>query len=229
MIPKIIHYCWFGKQPLPYKVKQFINTWVKYCPDYQIKQWNEDNFNVHSIPYTKEAYQQKKWAFVSDVARLNALVHEGGIYMDTDVEVIKSLDTLLDNQAFLGFEGTKFIATNMMGAEANHPFLKHFLDSYQTRHFIKEDGSLDLTTNVEIITQKLLHSFNLKLNGKEQDIDAIHVYPSDYFSPYDYINGTITRTNNTYTIHWFEQSWTKKNKFITKIIQLYHRIIGTKM
>lgn len=229
MIPKVIHYCWFGGNPLPENVKAFIATWKKYCPDYQIKEWNERNFDIHSLPYVEEAYKNKKWAFVSDVARLNALVTEGGIYMDTDVEVVRSLDTLLNNKAFLGFEGTQYIATNMMGCEANHPFFKHFLDSYSTRKFVKEDGSLDQTTNVEEITKLLQEKYNLQMNGKEQMAGDIHIYPTDRFSPYDYITGILKKTPNTYTIHWFDKSWIKQSTLRTKIAQWYHRLVGIKM
>lgn len=229
MIPKTIHYCWFGGNPLPENVKAFIATWKKYCPDYQIKEWNESNYDIHSLPYVEEAYQNKKWAFVSDVARLNALVTEGGIYMDTDVEVVRSLDTLLDNQAFLGFEGTQYIATNMMGCEPHHPFFEQFLDSYRSRKFVKEDGNLDTTTNVEEITKLLIKDYKLQMNGEEQDQNGIHIYPTDRFSPYDYITGILKKTPDTYSIHWFDKSWIKQSAFRTKIAQLYHRLVGIKM
>lgn len=229
MIPKTIHYCWFGGNPLPENIQRFIETWKKYCPGYQIKEWNESNFDIHSLPYVEEAYTNKKWAFVSDVARLNALVSEGGIYMDTDVEVLRNLDNLLTDNAFLGFEGSQYIATNMMGCEANHPFFKHFLDSYSSRRFVKEDGSLDQTTNVEEITKLLQTKYNLQMNGEEQMVSDIHIYPTDRFSPYDYITGRLTKTPNTYTIHWFDKSWIKQSALRTKIAQLYHRILGIKM
>lgn len=228
MIPKKIHYCWFGGNPLPDNVKKFIATWKKYCPDYEIIEWNESNFNIHSMPYVEEAYKSRKWAFVSDVARLNALVSEGGIYMDTDVEVVRSLDSLLENKSFLGFEGTQYIATNMMGCEPQHPFFKQFLDSYSSRRFIREDGSLDQTTNVEEITKRL-QNLGFVLNGKEQEIDGIHIYPTDRFSPYDYITGLLRKTPNTYSIHWFDKSWIKQSGFRTKIAQWYHRLVGIKM
>ena len=229
MIPKIIHYCWFGGKPLPEKVKKFIDTWKKNCPDYEIKQWNETNFDVHFLSYTKEAYHHKKYAFVSDVARLYALVNEGGIYMDTDVELIKPLDTLLHNQAILGFEGTQYIATNFIGSEPQHPFFIEFLKSYDTRVFLKEDQTFDQTTNVEVLTQLLKKTGKLKLTGEEQIINGIHLYPTEYFSPYDYITGRLYKTKNTYSIHWFDKSWTNQNKLRTIISQMYHRLIGSKM
>ena len=229
MIPKKIHYCWFGGNPLPESVKNFIETWKKHCPGYEIKEWNESNFDIHALPYVEEAYQARKWAFVSDVARLNALVAEGGIYMDTDVEVVRSLDDLLENKAFLGFEGTQFIATNMMGCEPFHPFFQQFMESYSHRRFVRQDGSLDTTTNVEEITKLLQKEYGMQMNGEEQTAGDIHIYPTDRFSPYDYITGRLKKTKNTYTIHWFDKSWIKQSTFRTKIAQLYHRIFGIKM
>ena len=229
MIPKIIHYCWFGGKEKPEEVLRMIASWKKHCPDYEIKEWNESNFNIHLNLYTEEAYQQKKWAFVSDVARLWALVHEGGIYMDTDVEVIKPFDSLLQDQAILGFEGTQYIATSFMGAEPQHPFFVDFLNSYNTRVFLKEDQTLDQTTNVEVLTQLLNKTGELKRTGEEQTINGIHLYPTEYFSPYDYITGRLRKTKNTYSIHWFDKSWTRQNKLRTIFTQIYHRFIGSKM
>lgn len=207
MIPKIIHYCWFGGKEKPEEVKRLIGTWRKYCQGYVIKEWNESNFDINQCAYCRDAYQHKKWAFVSDVARLWALYHEGGIYMDTDVEVLRPLDDLLEHKAFLGFEGTQWIATNIMGAEPGNELIGKFLNSYQQREFIKADGSLDQTTNVEEWTRMLTRSYGLILNGEKQQICNFTVYPSEYFTPYDYLNGKITRTPQTYTIHWFSQSW----------------------
>lgn len=229
MIPKIIHYCWFGGKEKPEEVKRLIDTWKKYCKGYVIKEWNESNFDINQYAYCRDAYQHKKWAFVSDVARLWALYHEGGIYMDTDVEVLRPLDNLLEHKAFLGFEGTQWIATNIMGAEPENELIGKFLNSYQQREFIKADGSLDQTTNVEEWTRMLTHSYGLILNGEKQQIYNFTVYPSEYFTPYDYLNGKITRTPQTYTIHWFSQSWIGNAKWRTKLSQLFHRLIGTKM
>lgn len=230
MIPKKIHYCWFGGNPLPKDVQKYIDTWKKYCPDYEIKEWNEQNFDIHLNRYVEEAYQQKKWAFVSDVARIYALYTEGGIYMDTDVEVVKNLDTLLNNRGFLGFEGTQWIATNIVGFESKHGLLEQFLDSYNHRIFVHSDGSLDQTTNVEELTKLLVEKYSLQLNGIKQILpEGIVIYPTDYFSPYDYIQGKLNRTLNTYSIHWFSQTWIGQNKLRKKVAQLLHRIIGTKM
>lgn len=228
MTPKVIHYCWFGGKEKPKEILNYIDSWRKYCPDYIIKEWNESNFDIHCCSYVEQAYQHKKWAFVSDVARLYALYHEGGIYLDTDVEIIKPLDCFLSNKGFLGFEGTQWIATNIIGAESNNRLMKQFLNAYFQRLFVKEDGCLDMTTNVEELT-KLLKEEGLVLNGKEQGVGDFTIYPSDYFSPYDYIQGKIKKTDNTYTIHWFSQSWVKQNVVRKKLSQWYHRIVGVKM
>ena len=229
MIPKIIHYCWFGGKEKPEDVIKMIASWKKHCPDYEIKEWNETNFNIHLNRYTEEAYQQKKWAFVSDVARLWALVHEGGIYMDTDVEVIRPLDNLLANKAFIGFEGTQWIGTNLMGTEPHNAFLQAFLEDYNHRNFTNPDGTLNQTTNVEEITSRFLTQHSLIRNGKQQQVGDFTVYPTDYFSPYDYINGKVRTTDNTYSIHWFSQSWIKRSKWKTRLSQWWHRICGTQM
>lgn len=230
MIPKKIHYCWFGGNSLPKDVLKYIDTWKKFCPGYEIKEWNEQNFNIHQNRYVEEAYQQKKWAFVSDVARIYALYTEGGIYMDTDVEVVKNLDPLLNKRGFLGFEGTQWIATNLVGFEAGHEILWKFLEAYDHRSFVKSDGTLDQTTNVEELTKLLVEQYHLILSGEEQVLaDGIAVYPTDYFSPYDYIQGKLNRTEHTYTIHWFSQSWIGQSSVRKKIAQLIHRITGTKM
>ena len=229
MIPKIIHYCWFGGKEKPEDVLKMIASWKKHCPDYEIKEWNETNFDIHLNRYTEEAYQQKKWAFVSDVARLWALVHEGGVYMDTDVEVIRSLDNLLANKAFIGFEGTQWIGTNLMGTEPHNAFLQAFLEDYNHRNFTNPDGTLNQTTNVEEITSRFLTQHSLIRNGKQQQVGDFTVYPTDYFSPYDYINGKVRTTANTYSIHWFSQSWIKRSKWKTRLSQWWHRICGTQM
>ena len=229
MIPKKIHYCWFGGKEKPQEVMDYIATWRKFCPDYEIKEWNESNFDVQSCRYVAEAYAHKKWAFVSDVARIAALYHEGGIYLDTDVEVLRSLDSLLDNKGFLGFEGERWIATNIIGAQAGHPVLYQFLQDYLTRRFVMANGNLDMTTNVAELTKILQSNYGLNLNGQEQNVEGFHIYPTDYFSPYDYIQGRLRKTDNTYTIHWYSQTWTKQSQLRRKLAQWYHRFIGLKM
>lgn len=230
MIPKKIHYCWFGGNPLPKDMLKYIDTWKKFCPDYEIKEWNEQNFDIHLNHYVEEAYENKKWAFVSDVARIYALYTEGGIYMDTDVEIVRNIDPLLNTRGFLGFEGTQWIATNIAGFEPRHELLENFLDAYNHRTFLKKDGRLDQTTNVEELTKLLVNEYGLQLNGQFQKIvKGIIVYPTDYFSPYDYIQGKLNKTSNTYSIHWFSQTWIGQSLWRKRVAQFIHRILGTKM
>lgn len=207
MIPKIIHYCWFGQSEMPELSKKCIESWKKYLPDYQIKMWNEDNFKLDMFPYTREAYESQKFAFVTDVVRLYALYTEGGIYMDTDVEVLQSLDKFLFHVAFSGFEDDKNVSTGIMASEKRGKWVKDNLENYKARHFIKEDGSFDLTTNVSCITSYMLRHGFLQ-NGKYQDFpNLITIYPKEFFSPKSGFDGEIYLTSNTYTIHHFSGSW----------------------
>ena len=151
MIPKKIHYCWFGGKALPEDTVRYIGSWRRHCPDYEIKEWNESNFDLDMFPYVREAYDAGKYAFVSDVARLYALVSEGGVYMDTDVEVLKPLDCFLGHEAFSGFEDAGHVTTGVIGSEKGGKYVSENLAEYGKRHFVKEDGSLDTTTNVAVI------------------------------------------------------------------------------
>ena len=206
MIPKIIHYCWFGNNPLPDLALKCIQSWEKYCPDYKIVEWNESNFDLDFNDYVKEAYQAKKWAFVSDVARLYALVNFGGIYMDTDVEVIKPLDDLLTYSAFSGFESETQIPTGLMACEKGNPLFQEFLHDYDGIHFIRNDGSYDLTTNVKKITDICL-KYGLIQNNSLQTVNGFTLLPRDYLCPKDYKTKELHLTSNTYTIHHFDGSW----------------------
>ena len=229
MIPKIIHYCWFGGKEKPKSVMKMINSWKKYCPDYKIKEWNESNFDININRYCKEAYECGKWAFVSDVARLFAIYTEGGIYLDTDVELIKPLDEFLNQKAFAGFEGTEWVGTNIIGAEIGNEMIEEFFSLYNDRTFINYDGTLNTTTNVERLTALLEENYRLIKNGNTQDLDSIRIFSTDYFCPYDYINGELKCTSNTHSIHWYSQSWIKRNAIERKIKQFYHKILGIKM
>ena len=205
-IPKVIHYCWFGRGKLPKLAKKCIKSWKKYLPDYEIKEWNEDNFDINSNQYVREAYEAKKYAFVSDYVRLYALYNYGGIYMDTDVEVIKSLDEFLIHEAFSGFESPKDIPTGIMGCIKGHRLFKEFLGYYNDRSFINEDGSFDQTTNVAIMT-KICEKYGLIKNNQLQTINGFTIYPKTYFCPLNYNNKENDFTDNTYTIHHFSGSW----------------------
>ena len=205
-IPKIIHYCWFGNNEMNEVGKRCIATWKKYLPDYDIIEWNEDNFDININQYVKEAYQMKKWAFVSDYVRLYALKEYGGIYMDADVEVIKNLDKLIEHSAFIGRESEEGLITATMGFEKNHPLLSELLEYYKDKAFIKEDGSCDNTTNVKIITDILLKK-GAKKGNDFQKIDDLVIYPKEYFCANDYRTHIVETTENTYTIHHFNASW----------------------
>lgn len=206
MIPKIIHYCWFGRGKKSEIINKCIDSWSKYCSDYKVIEWNEDKFDINSCNYTKEAYEAKKWAFISDVVRLYALANFGGIYMDTDVEVIKPLDALLKYHAVSGFETEMYVPTGLMAAEKDNIFIKELLSQYQSIHFKLPDGKLDTTTNVIRITNTCL-KYGLKQNNKIQTINSLTLLPKDYLCPKDYTTGKINITNNTLTIHHFNGSW----------------------
>lgn len=225
MIPKIIHYCWFGGKPKPDGVLKCIESWRRCCPDYEIKEWNEGNFNVNTLTYTSEAYNSGKWAFVSDVARLHALINQGGIYLDTDVELLRSFDNILDNNAFVGFEGSRFIATAVIGSVPGNPIMIEFFKLYDNLRFVNAENAPDLTTNVIRLTN-LLTEKGLVLDGSVQHLKDMVVYPTDYFSPYDYIDGTLKETDNTVAIHWYSISWRENASLKKRFTQLYHRLIG---
>ena len=156
MIPKIIHYCWFGDADKEKYLSKYVNKWGKVLRDYQIIEWNEKNFDLKKSPrFVQEAYQKRKYAFVSDYVRLYALNQMGGIYLDTDIEVIKCFDDILNNDFFIGFENEKYIATCVIGAQKGNMLIKYFMSFYEYRKFINEDGSLNTHTNTKIITRML--------------------------------------------------------------------------
>lgn len=206
MIPKIIHYCWFGGNPLPEMAQKCIASWKKFCPDYEIMEWNEKNFDINCCDYVKEAYAAKKWAFVSDVARLYALVNYGGVYMDTDVEVLKPFDDFLKYKAFSGFENNVRIPTGLMGCEKGHELFEELLHDYDNAHFIKENGKYDTTPNVVRITDTCL-KYGLESNNTLQTVHGFTLFPCEYFCPKNSDTGEINITENTYAIHHFDGSW----------------------
>lgn len=226
-IPKTIHYCWFGGKEKPEIVKKCINSWRIYLSDYEMIEWNEENFNLTMNPYVQEAYESKKFAFVSDYVRVHALYHYGGIYLDTDVEVFKPFDDFLHHESFWGFEQGNYIATSTIGAAKENPLIKKFFDFYKGKHFIREDGTSNELTNVFIIT-KILENLGLERNGEYQDIDHIGVfYPQNYFSPYDYINCRTFKNENTYAMHHFYKSWLPpKARFKSNLKAIAARVIG---
>ena len=206
-IPKIVHYCWFGKSEKTKKIKKCINTWKKILYDYEFIEWNESNFDINYNLYVKQSYELKKYAFVSDVARILALKKYGGIYLDTDVKVVKKFDDLLDSKCIFGFEERNRVATSFMAAEPNHPVFQEFLAYYDNLRFIMDDGNMDLTPNVNKLG-RILEDKGLNFNGEFQKLDdGVIVYPKEYFSPYDYINCINESNINKYCIHLFFVTW----------------------
>lgn len=224
MIPKIIHYCWFGNNPKSELIKKCIESWGKYCPDYNIIEWNEENFDVNSCRYIKEAYEAKKWAFVSDYARLYVLYHYGGIYLDTDVELLKPIDRFLSEKAFTGFESKDSLITAVMGTEKNNKLFEELLKYYDTASFVLEDGRYNQITNTHIITDYFIKN-GIKPNGKKQTVHGITVYPQIYFCPNNLSRVFDIPSSKSYAIHHFDQSW-KDIKIVKKnIIQRIRRYI----
>ena len=206
MIPKRIHYIWFGGAELPDDAKRCIESWRECCPGYEIVRWDETNFDVFQNQYVREAYEAQKWAFVSDYARLWVLVNYGGVYLDTDVELIKPIDFALEHHAFSGFESNRSVPTGIMACESGFPLFVNLLHDYEQRSFILNDGTFDLTTNVVAITNACLRR-GLALNNTYQEIEGLALYPSDWFCPKSHDTGEINLTNNTCAIHHFSGSW----------------------
>lgn len=214
MIPKVIHYCWFGRNPKSKKIENYIGTWRKMCPDYEIIEWNEDNTDITKNAYAKEAYEAGKWAFVADYVRLEVLYKYGGVYLDTDVEVIKNIDQLLCYPAFCAGEYKGVISAGVIGAEPGNGWIKALLESYEGRNFKNKDGSYNIkTTIVNIFTDVTEKKYNLKVTGEYQKIDnELVLYPPDYFYPKAASHERVKITDNTYCIHHFEGSWLQDAK-----------------
>ena len=208
-IPKIIHYCWFGAGPKNAQTEDCIASWKAQCPDYQIKEWNEDTFDLNCHPYVRQAYDCKRYAFVTDYVRLQALYTEGGVYLDTDVEILKPLDSFLDNQAFCCFEKANALCTAVMGAQPGNPWIHDLMDAYNGVTFLDDKGNQDLTTNVERLTAVTAQKYALNPLPSLQVLadGCVTVYPQDYFSPKDWETGKIHLTENSHTIHHFSGSW----------------------
>ena len=219
MIPKKIHYCWFGDKPFPELTLRCMESWRKYCPGWEVVRWDESNSLPLETAYPRQAYEAGKWAFVSDYVRLKALWEQGGVYLDTDVELTASLDNLLEQEGFCGFESAEKVATCLIACTPGHPLIGRMLEEYESLSFLREDGSLDCTTNVERVTA-LLKKKGLVPDGTVQTVDGLTVYPPDWFSPKDLTTGKITRTPNTRSIHHFKASWmTRRQRFHTFVAQ----------
>ncbi len=224
MINKVIHYCWFGGKEKPESAKKCIESWKKYCKDYEIKEWNESNFDLNCNQYVKEAYENKKWAFITDYVRLYALYNFGGVYMDTDVELLRNIDVFLSDPGFSGFENDTDVPTGVMASEKGNRFIGLLMDYYKDKHFIKKDGSFDLTTNVETIT-RIAKEHGLVQNNQYQHVLDYVFYPKDYFCPKDSTTLELHITKNTYMIHHFAGSWVPQSKFRNFV----KKILGPKL
>ena len=196
MIPKIIHYCWMSGEPFPELIQECIDTWKKFLPDYKIIEWNKNNFDVNVSTFTKEAFEAKKYAFVSDYVRLYALYNYGGIYLDSDIKVLKSFNDLLNNKAFSGFESKERVGVWLLASEKENPIFKEMLNCYKNKHFIKSDGNLDLEPNTSLL-KPIFEKYGIKFNNQYQKNEYITIYPKDYFCPLDGRTGKINRTTNS--------------------------------
>lgn len=206
-IPRIVHYCWFGKGAKSKLIQTCMKSWAQHLNDYVLMEWNEEQFDVDRHPYVKQAYEAKKYAFVSDYVRLHALYHYGGIYLDTDVEVLQPLDRFLSHEAFSGFEDERYLQSGLFGAVPGHPWIKQLLDSYERRTFVQGDGTSDLTTNTAMMTEQC-RQHGLVMNGTFQVLNnGVTLYPRTFFSPYDYRDGRSHLSPDSYAIHHYAQSW----------------------
>jgi mannosyltransferase OCH1-like enzyme len=225
MIPKIIHYCWLSGDPIPNNLQKYMKTWKEKLPDYEFMLWDLSRFNINSSIWVKQAFEKKKYAFAADFIRLYAIYHYGGIYMDMDVEVIKSFNDLLENPYILSFEKEKGIEAGIFGAEKGSLIIKQCLDYYNNKQFIDENGNLDIQPLPSIMYEVLSDVYTIKKRDTHPinfDNKTIYLYSNEYFTAKSYHTGKITQTKNTYTIHHFAGSWIPKS---SKAKSLIYKII----
>ena len=215
MIPKTIHFCWFGGKAIPKEYEKYIDSWRRFLPDYEIKRWDETNYDVNCIPFSAEAYSVGKYAYVSDYARLRILYEHGGVYFDTDVEVIKPIDDILDAGPFMAFEKNTNAKVDEMlnvaiglgfAVEPGNPIIREILDFYESHHYIYPDGHMEQITIVKIVTD-ILKSHGLTRSDRPSTVEGITVYPWDYFCPVEFMSSKLEITKNTRTIHHYSASW----------------------
>ena len=223
MIPKKIHYCWFGRSQKPKLAEKCISSWQKFCPDYEIIEWNEDNFDVNLNGYTRMCYEQKKYAFLSDYVRLVVVAEHGGVYFDTDVEVIKPIDALLENDAFYCFETPEFVASGLgFGSVAHGESIQAMLAEYD---FLLQ--GTEGTRGCPRLNTSALMKLGLKPNGTLQKVAGAEILPCDYMNPFDTATGIIQKTENTVSIHWYSAAWLSPwRRLRTRIMRPLHRIFG---
>lgn len=229
MIPKKIHYCWFGNGKMPLREQRCIASWKKFMPDFELVLWNETSFDVHAVPFTKEAYELKKYAFVSDYVRLFALVNQGGVYLDTDVEIIKPFHEFIKYQAFGSFETPSVVQTGVIGSEPNGMLVNKMFSYYQGKKFISADGNMNQTPNTKILTDILLDE-GLVLNNTHQSLPSFELFPTDFFCPINQATQEIIVTKNTYCIHYLSGSWLPKKDRYTRALKVFlGSLIGFKL
>lgn len=227
-IPHIIHYIWFGGGPKTELIEKCIQSWRDKLPDWEIKEWNEKNFDIESCTYMKQAYENKKYAFASDYARFAILYEQGGIYLDTDVELLKYFpDKMLEDSGFAGVESNSKIAPGLIFAcEPKNKLVKEILDLYQGEEFILKDGSQNTVTVVEYVT-RIFENHGFVADGSEQTIEGFHIYPCEYFCAYDFITREFTITEKTVCIHHYAGTWlTPKDKIVRKMKDSVKKVIG---
>ena len=205
MIPKVIHYCWFGRGEMPKLMKKCVKSWSKYCPDWQVVLWNEDTFDVNSTIWTKQAYEAKKYAFVTDYVRLKALYEQGGVYMDADVELTQPIDCFLKHEAFSGFESATTVPTGIIASQAGQKVIKGWLDYYTDRPYLI-DGKPNMDPNVSFMTVDLKNR-GLRMDDTLQNIDGVVIYPQTFFCPLSVIEAEKKITEDTHAIHHFTSTW----------------------
>lgn len=216
MIPKKIHYCWVGGNSKPPLVKKCIQSWKKYCPDYEIIEWNESNYDISKNIYMKQAYEAKKWAFVTDYMRLDIIYEHGGIYLDTDVELIKNIDDLLSNEAFAGIESINENENNValglgFGAEKGHPLIGNMRSCYDELQFLNCDNTYNMVA-IPVYITNFLKQLGYENQNKLQKLQGITIYPSEYFCPKSWTTGVKRITRHTYSIHHYSASWYDEKK-----------------
>lgn len=218
MIPKTIHYCWFGRNPKPKLAKKCIRSWKRHCKGYKIIEWNEDNIDISAMPlYVRQAYEAKKWAFVTDYVRLWVIYEYGGIYFDTDVEVFKPLDDFLQCKAFFGLERKEHVNTGLgFGAEKGTYILEEMMSDYDSIPFLREDGTEDVTPCPQRNTMVLQRHGLAQINALQDLDDGIVIFPTEYFCPRRSYDAIVQKTENTYTVHHFAASWYSKKELKAK-------------
>ena len=220
LIPRVIHYCWFGGKKIPEKHEKYIESWKRHCPDYEIKRWDESNYNIEKNRYAYEAYENKAWAFVSDYARIDIVHKYGGIYLDCDVELLKPIDPFLKNKFFCGFENQNAVNLGLgFGSVKGHNYLKNLLELYDKLTFVADNGDLNMTP-CPVYQTRVIRKFGVVPNNSYQETKDISVFPSEVFSPFSFFWGTTEITENTFSIHHFGATWhTDEEKDRIKIAQ----------